>query len=217
MKMRRLKKLVRVLQALPDEVKNRDASKNVNVPLNRDSDFRFSSFAGLISIVAEDIPALKKHYTREDKYDSQGEVVLNPYTDYDYYWEHALSRYLGVDLAKWASQNSELWGNDEMSKLDWCYREGFSRLTFDKKGSETLFNYHIIDQLAGICERIDDLSLKQKISLVYDNIGGRAGVFAMLVAWACVAVNVFPYSWSHFIALWLSLTAINLFYVFYMY
>jgi hypothetical protein len=217
MRIRRLKKLVRVMQALPDDIKNREALKNINVPPNKSFDFRFNLFAGLISIVADDIPALKKYYTREDKYDSNGEVVLNPYSDYTTLWEWALRRYLGVDLAKWASFNSELWGNDKMRKSPWCYREGFSRLTFDIKGSEALFNYHIIDHLAGVCERIDNLSLKQKIPLVYDNIGGRAGVFVMLIAWAFVAANVFPYGWSHFIALWLSLTAINLFYVFYMY
>jgi hypothetical protein len=36
-------------------------------------------------------------------------------------------------------------------------------------------------ELAGVCERIDNLSLKQKIPLDYDNIGGRAGVFVMLI------------------------------------
>jgi hypothetical protein len=35
-KMRRLKKLVRALEALPEDIKNRDVCKNVNVPLDAD-------------------------------------------------------------------------------------------------------------------------------------------------------------------------------------
>ena len=82
MRIRRLKKLVRALEALPDDIKNMKASENVNLPLNRDSDFRFDSFAGLISIVADDIPALKKHYQYEDEYDSKNCIVLNPSVRY---------------------------------------------------------------------------------------------------------------------------------------
>jgi hypothetical protein len=47
--MRRLKKLVRALEALPEDIKNRDVCKNVNVPLDADYfEFHFSPFAGLI-------------------------------------------------------------------------------------------------------------------------------------------------------------------------
>jgi hypothetical protein len=53
--MRRLKELVRVLEALPDEIKNNNAL--INVPSK-------SPFLGLISIVAEEIPALKRRYKR---------------------------------------------------------------------------------------------------------------------------------------------------------
>jgi hypothetical protein len=55
-------------------------------------------FSFLVSIVAEKIPALKKHYNY-DRYD-------------DSKWEQALTDYLGDDLASWAGRNSELWGNE---------------------------------------------------------------------------------------------------------
>ncbi|SSC06928.1 hypothetical protein [bacterium endosymbiont of Bathymodiolus sp. 5 South] len=171
-KMRRLKKLVRALEALPEDIKNRDVCKNVNVPLDADYfEFHFSPFAGLISVVAEDIPALKKYYHPKDEYDSQGEVVLNIYTDYNPYWNDALRRYLGGNLVDWARHHEELWGND---KGEFLYDEWDSAYlaSFGKEGFKTLFNYHIINHLKGVCNRYDSLSLKQKISLVWYDIGG---------------------------------------------
>ena len=81
--------------------------------------------------------------------------------DYNPYWEHALSEYLGADLENWAFSNMELWGNDEG---DFLYSKGvYLYLAFGKEGFKTLFNYHIINHLIGVCNRYDSLSLKEKI------------------------------------------------------
>ena len=213
MRIRRLKKLVRALEALPDDIKNMKASENVNLPLDRDSDFRFDSFAGLISIVADDIPALKKHYAREDEYDYNGGIILNPFSDYTTLWEWALRRYLGVKLEDWVSVNSELWGNDETIKPPRLYREGFASLAFDMKGSEVLTNRHIINHLICVLNRYKSLSLKDKVVLFINNKGGFKIVFILLLASAYMTLiiyaNMFPFNSLDFMTIWLSITAIT--------
>jgi hypothetical protein len=199
--MRRLKKLVKALEALPDDIKNRKASENVNLPTNRD----FKSFAGLIHIVAQNIPALKKHYPYKDEYDSKNGIVLKPSLRYTSNWEWALKRYLGANLVDWAGSNSELWGNDKIG-----YSRYFANLTFDMNGSEVLTNRHIINHLICVCNRYKSLSLKDKAALFIDNQGGLKVVFILTLSLGYIALiiyaNIFPYNSLHFMAIWLSLT-----------
>ena len=215
MRIRRLKKLVRALKALPDEIKNRDASKNTNPTLDihfkpfTGLSFVGLSFAGLMHIVAQDIPALKKHYTYDEydikkginKYDSKKGIILKPSFLYTSDWEWALRRYLGDDLANWAGHNSELWGND---KDNW--RHDFASLTFDMNGSEVLTNRHIINHLICVLNRYKSLSLEYKAVLFIDNKGGFGTALMMLLCYAFVALAMSPYNLLHFMTIWLSLT-----------
>jgi hypothetical protein len=54
-------------------------------------------FAGLISIVANDIPELKELYAGE-KYCFTG-------------WAEALKKFLGISIEVWAWENPTVWGN----------------------------------------------------------------------------------------------------------
>ena len=140
MKMRRLIKLVRAMQSLPDDVMNNNPF--MNVP-------DCSPFLGLVSIVAEKIPALKKHYNY-DRYD-------------DSKWEQALTDYLGDDLAGWAGRNSELWGN-EMGYF--IYSSGVSFYpSFSSSPVRFIANYHIVYHLLRTCIRWKCLTFVEKINL----------------------------------------------------
>jgi hypothetical protein len=219
MRIRRLKKLVRALKALPDEIKNRDASKNTNPTLDihfkpfTGLSFVGLSFAGLMHIVAQDIPALKKHYTYDEydikngrnKYDSKNGIVLKTSCLYTEDWERALRRYLGVDLADWASSNSVLWGNDKVS-YNLGFFSGFSSLAFDMNGSGFLTNRHIINHLICVCNRYKSLSLKDKAVLFIDNQGGFRVVLLLVVLFAYISFATVHYNLLHFMIMWLSIT-----------
>ena len=200
MRIRRLKKLVKALEDLPDDIKNRKASENVNLPTNGD----FKSFAGLIQIVSQNIPALKKHYQYEDEYDSKNGIVLKPSLRYTSNWEWALKRYLGANLADWACSNSELWGNDKIG-----YSRDFSSLTFDMNGPEVLTNRHIINHLVCVCNRYKSLSLKDKVVLFIDNKDGVVQVLIFLFWYALIAFSMAHNNLLHFMTIWLSLAVIT--------
>ena len=140
MKMRRLIKLVRVMQALPDNVMDRNPF--MNVP-------DCSPFLGLVSIVAEKIPALKRRY-KYDEYD-------------DSKWEQALTDYLGDDLASWAGRNSELWGNEMGYSI---YATGtLFYIAFNSSPVRFFANYHIVYQLIRTIHAWNLLTFREKISL----------------------------------------------------
>lgn len=163
--MRRLKKLVRALEALPEDIKNRDAFTNVP---------NESPFLGLFRIACKDIPALKGYYEKSCKNNTIFDAT------FDSQWEYALNRYFGVDFVDWitCAFHEELWGNDDGKAYDtgrYLYHKGgyaHAQLVFGKENSKTFFNHHIVNHLIGFCNRYDSLSLKQKISLVWYDIGG---------------------------------------------
>ncbi len=102
----KLKQFVNALDALSDDIKDWDIDMNneeeptCNTP---------GCHAGLISIVAKDLPELKDIYER---------ITLSKWNSSRYryeVWSNALTVFLGFknrhDLEIWAENNPKLWGN----------------------------------------------------------------------------------------------------------
>jgi hypothetical protein len=116
--------LVDALEALPDEIKNNQVDMNSTFEPACGTP---GCFAGLISIVANDIPELKKHYTSS----------IYSYAE----WAYALRDFLGVSLEVWASENPKIWENENgISVYSWNKAWG-------KKQDETLTHNDIIIHL----------------------------------------------------------------------
>jgi hypothetical protein len=102
----KLKELVNALDALSDDIKDWD------IDMNNDEEPTCNTpgcHAGLISIVAKDLPELKDIYER---------IILSKWKDSRYryeVWSNALTVFLGFknsrDLRFWAENNPKLWGN----------------------------------------------------------------------------------------------------------
>ena len=103
----KLKEFNEALANLSDDVKDWQVSMHSILPPTCNTP---GCFAGLISIVAKDLPELKAYYK-----------PFNDINSYSYgYWSQALARFLGFDnrcdLTMWAKENPALWG---------CPRGGF--------------------------------------------------------------------------------------------
>ena len=85
---------VETLEALPEEIKNNEVDMRSNFEPACGTP---GCFAGLICIVANDIPELKKHYT-------------SPIYSFSN-WGIALHDFLGISLQTWAWENPTIWGN----------------------------------------------------------------------------------------------------------
>jgi hypothetical protein len=85
---------VEALEALPESIKNNEVDMNsFYEPLCGTP----GCFAGLISIVANDIPELKNNYT---------------FSSYSFSeWAMALQDFLDVGLDDWARENPKIWDN----------------------------------------------------------------------------------------------------------
>ena len=98
---------VEALEALPDEIKNNQVDMlSIEAPVCGTA----GCFTGLISIVAEYIPALKEQYTSDDYCHAE--------------WKFAINSYLGCIFPKWARDNPKIWGN-EHGELIFYYGEAF--------------------------------------------------------------------------------------------
>jgi hypothetical protein len=103
----KLKHFVSALDELSDEVKNMDVDMYaIEEPLCGTP----GCHAGLISIVAKDLPELQEIYENHIYFMSETEIF------YKYYvWSDALAEFLGFvdkrDLRVWAKDNPKLWGN----------------------------------------------------------------------------------------------------------
>ena len=89
---------VEALEALPESIKN----NNVNMASIAEPDPVCGTpgcFAGLVSIVAEDIPELKQAYKSN-------------YYEYNE-WEEALNIFLECTFRSWANYNYKSWGNTQ--------------------------------------------------------------------------------------------------------
>ena len=148
----RFKTLVEALEALPDHIKNNrvDMSSLQNPACGTPG-----CFAGLISIVANDIPELKKAYAQGDDY-SYGAwaVALDEYLEHEGSYEFDTTK-VEISLETWAIEYPEIWGNDK-GRVIFCSVEAFG-----KKFKDKITHNDIIIHLRGVYERWVEF-LKQK-------------------------------------------------------
>jgi hypothetical protein len=115
---------VEALEALPEEIKNNEVDMRSNFePICGTA----GCFAGLISIVANDIPELKKNYS----------PINYSFSD----WARALQDFLGVGLDMWAWENPTIWENTRGLSV-YAFNEAWG-----KKERETLRHKDIIIHL----------------------------------------------------------------------
>ena len=118
------KTFVEALEALPASIKSNDVDMNSTKEPAYDT---VGSFAGLISIVAEDIPELKQEY--------KGKF-------YDIYeWQYALNKYLKCIFRDWAKYNYTIWDNKHGGSMF------FTPEAFGIESGKTLTHYGIIVHL----------------------------------------------------------------------
>jgi hypothetical protein len=111
------KTLIEALEALPKGIRDNRAH-----------------IAGLISIVANEIPELKELYAHKGTY-------------FFHAWVNALNEYLEVNFTEWAKENPEIWGNED----GWYM---FSSINaFDKGAGDVLSHDDIIVFLRRVYER----------------------------------------------------------------
>ena len=135
MNTKNFKVFIEALEALPENVKHNHVDmKSILEPVCG----TVGCFAGLVSIVAEDIPELKK---------------LNDFDDYSYSaWALALNNFLDCKFDSWASRNETVWDNIYGGRL-------YSDITaFSKVRSETLTHNDIIVHIRNAYDRwIDEV------------------------------------------------------------
>jgi hypothetical protein len=125
----KLKQFVSALDSLSDYVKNMDVDMfAIEEPLCGTP----GCHAGLISIVAKDLPELQEIYENHIYFMSETEIF------YKYFvWADTLADFLGFekmrDLEDWAKENPKFWGNifgGNMFKLTMAFNNSqFKKLT----------------------------------------------------------------------------------------
>ena len=125
------KTLIEALEALPEGIrKNKVNMSSTDEPVCG----TVGCFAGLISIVANEIPELKELYAHKGTY-------------FFHAWVNALNEYLEVNFTEWAKENPEIWGNED----GWYM---FSSINaFDKGAGDVLSHDDIIVFLRRVYER----------------------------------------------------------------
>ncbi len=103
----KLKQLVNALDGLSDDIKNMDVDMFAIKEPMCDTP---GCHAGLISIVAKELPELQEIYENHIYFMSETEIF------YKYYvWADTLADFLGFekmrDLEDWAKENPKIWGN----------------------------------------------------------------------------------------------------------
>ena len=141
MKTEKFKIFVEALEALPDEIKNNEVDMRSNFePVCGTA----GCFAGLISIVANDIPELKNNYSPRDY-----SPINYSFSD----WAMALKDFLGVGLDIWAWENPTIWENTRGLSV-YAFNEAWG-----KKEDEKLIHNDIILHLR---KALDNLIKKEK-------------------------------------------------------
>ena len=126
------KVFIEALEALPENIRNNEVDmKSVDEPICG----TVGCFAGLVSIVAKDIPELEELYSLD---------IHN----YDFVeWSNALNVFLGCRFTNWAGRNRMVWGNSEGRRM-------FSDITaFGKERWDVLNHNDIIVFLRGVYNR----------------------------------------------------------------
>ncbi len=115
----KLKEFVNALDGLSDEVKDWDVDMESS---NKPSDSICGCHAGLVSIVAKDLPELQDIYNRLCSLHCDIDDCNHLY--FYYVWADALAVFLGFtdsrDLRFWAENNPKLWGNKFGSSIFRC-------------------------------------------------------------------------------------------------
>jgi hypothetical protein len=142
----KLKEFVNALDALSDDVKDMDVEMgNTNKPTCGTP----GCHAGLISIVAEELPELQEIYERI--FFSHWNLK---YSHYEYtIWADALAEFLGFseekDLECWAKDNPKIWGNK------YGYDMFSARLAFTDDKSKHLTHRDIINHWKQVLKNIE--------------------------------------------------------------
>ncbi len=145
----KLKEFVNALDALSDDIKDMDVEMgNTNKP----SCGTPGCHAGLISIVAKELPKLQEIYER--LYFLQWNIRGSRY-EYSI-WADALAEFLGFknmrDLRDWAKDNPKLWGNRSGYNL-FC-----SRLAFIDDAYKQLTHIDIINHWKQVLVNLDTMT-----------------------------------------------------------
>ena len=128
----KFKVLVEALEALPEDIRNNEVDMSST---HEPTCATVGCFAGLISIVADDIPELKEIYL---------------FSGYNYYsWKVALYDFLECDFSRWAEYNPKTWGNP----YGWHMFE--SAKAFGKDHGDALTHDEIINHLRNVCNRLE--------------------------------------------------------------
>ena len=147
----KLKVLVNALDALSDEVKDWEVNMGST---NKPSESICGCHAGLISIVAKELPELQAIYEPiySKECDSRGEERENHYIFS--VWSSALAIFLGFkyeyELEVWARKNPELWGNK------YGYDMFCSRLAFTNDEDKILTHRDIINHWKQVLKNIEN-------------------------------------------------------------
>ncbi len=151
----KLKQFVNALGELSDEVKDWDV---VMMSANKPACGTPGCHAGLISIVAKDLPGLEETYLKIFK--GYFKVYKDIKQDFYLYsiWADALAEFLGIkgekDLAVWAAKNPKLWGNEFGEWMFCCW----SAFTDDE--SKKLTHRDIINHWKQVLVNIENEGVK---------------------------------------------------------
>jgi hypothetical protein len=142
----RLKEFVNALDALSDDVKDMDVEMGST---SKPSCGTPGCHAGLISIVAKDLPKLQDIY--ECLYFLQWNIRGSRY-EYSI-WADALAEFLGFseekDLECWAKDNPKIWGNK------YGYDMFSARLAFTDDKSKEITHRYIIEHWKQVLVNIE--------------------------------------------------------------
>ena len=146
----KLKQFVNALGELSDEVKDWDVKMESTEEPTCGTP---GCHAGLISIVAKDLPGLEEAHLKVFKIHSKDFKDIKQ----DFYlysiWADALAEFLGIkgekDLTVWAAKNPKLWGNKNGDYM-FCSRRAF---TDDK--SKQLTHRDIINHWKQVLKNIE--------------------------------------------------------------
>jgi hypothetical protein len=137
----KLKEFVNALDALSDDVKDWDV---VMMSANKPACGTPGCHAGLISIVAKDLPGLEETYLKVFK--GYFKVYKDIKQDFYLYsiWADALAEFLGFkgekDLEIWAAKNPKLWGNT-FGRDMFISAEAFANGLFKKLTHRDIINH----------------------------------------------------------------------------
>jgi hypothetical protein len=134
------KTLIEALEALPEGIRNNKVNmSSVDEPVCG----TVGCFAGLISIVAKEIPELKKLYASKHIY-------------FFHAWVDALNEYLDINFREWAEENPEIWGNED------GWHMFYSITAFGKGAGDVLSHDEIIVFLRNAYDRWIDFENDKK-------------------------------------------------------